>query len=43
MAGCMIVLAGQAELDQVVEKISSGAVGNLFEHEDKYATACRWI
>jgi N12 class adenine-specific DNA methylase/ppGpp synthetase/RelA/SpoT-type nucleotidyltranferase len=37
MAGCMIVLSGQAELDQVVNQISSGAVGNVFEHEDKYA------
>lgn len=37
MAGCMIVLVGQAKLDQVVNQISSGVVGNVFEHEDKYA------
>ncbi|MDZ7659460.1 helicase-related protein [Fodinibius sp.] len=37
MAGCMIVLAGQAELDQVARQISSGAIGTIFEHEDKYA------
>ncbi|WP_441000431.1 helicase-related protein [Fodinibius sp. SL11] len=37
MAGCMIVLAGQADLDQVVNQISSGVIGEVFEHEDKYA------
>ncbi|PAU94241.1 hypothetical protein CK503_08490 [Aliifodinibius salipaludis] len=37
MAGCMIVLANQAELDQVVKEISSGTIGEVFEHEDKYA------
>jgi len=37
MAGCMIVLSGQAELDQIVKQISLGTVGKVFEHEDKYA------
>ncbi|TYP93544.1 Helicase conserved C-terminal domain-containing protein [Fodinibius salinus] len=37
MAGCMIMLGDQTELDQVVQKIASGTVGNVFEHEDKYA------
>lgn len=37
MAGCIIVLSGQAELDQIVKQISSGVVGKIFEHEDKYA------
>ncbi len=37
MAGCMIVLDGQAELDQVAQKIASGTIGNVFEHENKYA------
>ncbi|MEL7832803.1 helicase-related protein [Fodinibius sp. Rm-B-1B1-1] len=37
MAGCMIVLSGQTELNQVVKQIVSGAIGEVFEHEDKYA------
>jgi ppGpp synthetase/RelA/SpoT-type nucleotidyltranferase len=37
MAGCMIVLSGQTELDQMVKQIVSGAIGEVFEHEDKYA------
>ncbi|MDR8389870.1 hypothetical protein NC796_01890 [Aliifodinibius sp. S!AR15-10] len=37
MAGCMIVLSDQKDLDQVVKQIDSGAIGEVFEHEDKYA------
>lgn len=36
MAGCMIVLESQKALHDVVEQISSGQLGKVFEHEDKY-------
>jgi len=37
MAGCMIVLSDQKDLDQLVKQISAGAIGDVFEYEDKYA------
>jgi ppGpp synthetase/RelA/SpoT-type nucleotidyltranferase len=36
LAGCEIVVKNQKELNNVVKKIKSGALGEVFEHEDKY-------
>jgi ppGpp synthetase/RelA/SpoT-type nucleotidyltranferase len=36
IAGCMAVVDSQAKVDTLVERISSGQVGEVWEHEDKY-------
>jgi ppGpp synthetase/RelA/SpoT-type nucleotidyltranferase len=36
MAGCMIVLENQDDLERVVKKINAGDIGKVFEHEDFY-------
>lgn len=36
MAGCMIVLENQKQVNEVVKEIKAGKAGNVFEHEDFY-------
>src|SRR6056297_2559993 len=37
IAGCMAVVDSQEEVDQIVERIQAGELGQVWEHEDKYA------
>ncbi|MEX2640016.1 MAG: hypothetical protein WD266_04995, partial [Balneolales bacterium] len=36
IAGCMAVMNSQAGVDQIVEQILAGELGQVWEHEDKY-------
>ncbi|MDZ7660469.1 helicase-related protein [Fodinibius sp.] len=36
VAGCMAIVETQSQVDTIVERIQSGALGEVWEHEDKY-------